>query len=343
MTDYVVRSLGMLFVALLLSLNSPGCKDTVDEPKASGEKWMVITASAGGLVSNNILSISFDASGRKWIGTSDGVSQYARGVWTTFTTADGLSGNRVTAIAPGRDASLWFGTGGNFVTRYIEHDPRQVWRTYGVSDGLVDGFIYSLAIDYYGDAWVGTNGGAYQFVETPGSTTHAGVWKSYGTTDGLPETRVTAVAVDINNIKWFGTAFSGIAAFDGSAWQPYPLPQGERVRTTAIATDARGVKWIATWNGALRFDGSNWTVYDTTAGLASNTVNSVTVEGGTIVWFGTNRGASRFDGVTWTKFNRANSSLISDTVNVVAADVSRNVWFGTPLGVTVYNESGIQL
>jgi ligand-binding sensor domain-containing protein len=121
------------------------------------------------------------------------------------------------------------------------------------------------------------------------------------------------------------------------------LPQGERVRTTSIATDANGIKWIGTWGGALRFDGRNWTVYDTTAGLASNTVNSVAVEGGKIIWFGTNRGASRFDGVNWTNFTRANSSLVSDTITVVAADVSRNVWFGTPLGLTVYNESGLQL
>jgi len=29
-----------------------------------------------------------------------------QGVWTTFTTANGLSGDRVTAIAPGRDGSM---------------------------------------------------------------------------------------------------------------------------------------------------------------------------------------------------------------------------------------------
>ena len=329
--------------SVFLGLSMPGCKDTAEEPPPPGEKWMVINASPGGLVSNDVLSIGFDASGRKWIGTSAGVSQLSRGVWTTFTTANGLSGDRVTAIAPGRDGSIWFGTDGNFVTRYIEYDPRQSWKIYGVSDGLADGKVYSLAIDYYGDAWVGTNGGAYQFVETPGSTTHAGVWHNYGPAAGLPEIRVTAVAVDINNLKWVGTAFSGIASYDNSAWQSYPLPQGERVRTTSIATDANGAKWIGTWSGALRFDGRNWTLYDTTAGLASNTVNSVTVEAGRIVWFGTNRGASRFDGVNWTRFTRANSLLLSDTITVVAADPSRNIWFGTAVGVTVHNESGIQL
>jgi ligand-binding sensor domain-containing protein len=329
-----------MLAGIFLGVSTQGCKESTSSPQTGGEQWMTFTASTGGLVSNNILSIGFDASGRKWIGTSDGVSQYAKGVWTTFTTANGLVNNRVSAIAPGRDASLWFGTQGSGISRYIEFDPQQPWRSY---TGLTEGMVYSLAIDYYGDAWVGTNGGVYQFVETPGTTTHAGTWHNYGTSDGLPEIRVTAVAVDINNIKWFGTAFSGLASFDGSAWQPYPLPQGERVRTTSIATDANGIKWIGTWSGALRFDGRNWTVYDTTAGLAGNTVNSVAVEGGRIIWFGTDRGASRFDGSTWTKFTRANSNLVSDTINVVAADVSRNVWFGTPLGLSVYNQSGIQL
>jgi ligand-binding sensor domain-containing protein len=343
MTTEITRIREMLLV-LLAGVAFLGCKDSVEGPKTGGEKWMAFTTANSGLASNSVLSIGFDASGRKWIGTSDGLSQFARGAWRTFTISDGLANNRVTSIAPGRDASLWFGTGGSGVSRYIEHDPRQVWRTYTVAlDHLPDGFIYSLAVDYYGDAWIGTNGGVGQFVETPGSPTHAGVWHSYGPGDGLPETRVTAVAVDILNMKWFGTSFSGLASYDGSAWQPYPLPQGERVRTTSIATDANGVKWIGTWSGALRFDGVNWTVYDTSDGLASNVVNSVTVEAGSIVWFGTDRGASRLSGGAWTKFTRANSSIPSDTVTVVAADIARNVWFGTPLGLAVYNENGIQL
>jgi ligand-binding sensor domain-containing protein len=341
-TSRLATNLG-LFGVILLLCTAQGCKENSEGPKTTGEKWMVITASSGGLVSNNILSVGFDASGRKWIGTTDGVSELAKGVWTTFTTVNGLSGNRVTAIAPGRDGSLWFGTDGSFVCRYIENDPQQRWRVYNVSDGVTDGKIYSLAIDYYGDAWLGTNGGAYQFQETIGSTNHAGVWKNYSTNVGLPESRITAVAVDPNNTKWFGTAFSGLASYDNSGWQPYPLPQGERLRTTSIATEASGSIWIGTWGGALRFDGRNWTVYDTTDGLSSNTVNSVAVEAGKIIWVATDRGVCRFDGTAWTKYNRANSSLVSDTVNVVAADPSRNVWFGTPLGLTVYNESGIQL
>ncbi|RPH33333.1 hypothetical protein EHM92_08265, partial [bacterium] len=173
MMKHRVVATGILSV-LLLSLQMSGCKDAVEEPGTRGEKWMVFTTLNSGLVSNSILSISFDASGRKWIGTPDGVSQFAKGVWTTFRTSNGLADNQVTSIAPGRDASLWFGTRGSGVSRYIEHDPRQVWRTYSISEGLTDGLVYSIAIDYYGDAWVGTNGGVYQFVETPGSATHAG-------------------------------------------------------------------------------------------------------------------------------------------------------------------------
>jgi ligand-binding sensor domain-containing protein len=319
-----------------------GCKDPTEPEKTGGETWLTYTAENSGLGSNAVLSISFDAGGRKWIGTAGGVSELAGAVWTTFTTANGLSNNRITCIAPGRDVSVWFGTGGTGVNRYIENDPTQVWRSYTVLNGIPDGWIYSLAIDYYGDAWIGTNGGVGQFVETPGSTTHAGVWKTYGTGDGLPETHITAVAVDVNNLKWCGTAYSGIASFDGTAWQSYPLPQGIQMRITSIAVDKNNTKWIGTWAGLLRFDGRSWAVYDTTAGLASNTVNAVAVQGGTVVWCGTDRGASRFDGTRWTTFTRANSSLLSDTVTAVAAQINRNVWFGTSRGVAVYNENGIQ-
>jgi ligand-binding sensor domain-containing protein len=113
------------------------------------------------------------------------------------------------------------------------------------------------------------------------------------------------MAVDINNLKWCGTAYSGIASFDGTAWQGYPLPQGISVRVSSIAVDKYDTKWIGTWAGLLRFDGKTWTVYDTTAGLANNTVNAVAVQGNSDLVEQT--GASRFDGAQDDVY-KANSS-----------------------------------
>ena len=328
-----------LFAAVLL----PGCKALNDLPPATpgtGPAWMTYTAATSGLVSNNVFSVGFDVQERVWFGTPSGVSQLSSGKWTTFTTADGLAGNRVNAIASGRDGSLWFGTGGSGVSRYNQNDVQQVWHTYSFVDGLPDTWIYAMVVDAYGDIWICTNGGVGQFIPSL-TDPRQGVWKSYGINDGLPELHVVASAVDLNNAKWFGTATSGLATFDGATWLAYPLPQGNQYHVTSIAIDKANAKWVGTWTGAVRFDGRNWTVYDTSKGLAGNFVNTVAVQGGSIVWFGTLNGATSFDGTHWATFTTANSSLVSDTVTAIGVDTKSNVWFCTPRGVSVYNQNGI--
>ncbi len=320
-----------------------GCKafqDVTPSNPGGGPTWMAYTASNSGIVSNNVLSVAFDVQERDWFGTPSGASQLSGGKWTTFTTADGLAGNRVNAIASGRDGSLWFGTGGSGISRYNQNDVQQVWHTYGFVDGLPDAWIYSIAVDAYGDIWIGTNGGVGQFVQSL-TDPRQGVWKSYGTTDGLPEVHVVAAAVDMNNTKWFGTPNSGLASYDGNSWLSYPLPQGNLYHVTSLAIDKANTKWVGTWNGAVRFDGKSWASYDTSSGLAGNFVNAVAVQSGSIVWFGTLRGATSFDGTHWTTYNTANSSIVSDTITAIAVDTKSNVWFATPLGVSVFNQNGI--
>ena len=45
-------------------------------------------------------------------------SRFDGKTWTTYTTADGLAGDSVSAIAVGPDGSVWFGTGSS-VSRYV--------------------------------------------------------------------------------------------------------------------------------------------------------------------------------------------------------------------------------
>jgi ligand-binding sensor domain-containing protein len=72
-----------------------------------------------------------------WFGTNGaGVSRYdpVTGTWRTFTTANGLAGDNVSAIAAGPDGTMWFGTSGG-LSRY---DPATgAWQTLTTADGLL--------------------------------------------------------------------------------------------------------------------------------------------------------------------------------------------------------------
>ena len=50
--------------------------------------------------------------GRVWMVTADGIQQFDGATWQTYTTADGLAANSVTAIAIAPDGRVWIATAG---------------------------------------------------------------------------------------------------------------------------------------------------------------------------------------------------------------------------------------
>jgi len=48
---------------------------------------------------------------------------------------------------------------------------------------------------------------------------------------------------------------------------------------SAIAIDGQGNKWFGTWcNGVSKFDGMNWTTYNTTNGLCKNYILTIAID-----------------------------------------------------------------
>ncbi len=63
---------------------------------------------------------------------------------------------------------------------------------------------------------------------------------------------------------------------------------------------------VRTWEGGIsRYDGTSFTTYTTTQGLAHNTVLSIMEDKSGNFWFGTNGGGvSRYDGTSLTTFTK---------------------------------------
>jgi ligand-binding sensor domain-containing protein len=101
--------------------------------------------------------------------------------------------------------------------------------------------------------------------------------------------------------------------------------------------DPQGNKWFATEYGISKFDGTNWTTYNTfnTASLADDRYISVAVDSQNNKWFGTyDKGLSKFDGAAWTTYTCSNSGLAWDCVSAITVDAQGNKWFGTWSGVS---------
>ena len=96
--------------------------------------------------------------------------------------------------------------------------------------------------------------------------------------------------------------------------------------------------WAGTNGGAVCWDTDmeTYVKYTTTDGLASNSVNAVTVDNRGALWFGTDKGVSRFNGTSWTTFTTADG-LISNIINAIAVDKKGNIWFGTGYGASMFD------
>ena len=102
-----------------------------------------------------------------------------------------------------------------------------------------------------------------------------------------------------------------------------------------IAIDLDGNIWFGTYNGVSKFDGTTWTVFNTSnSGLPNDRINSIVLDQEGNIWFGTDGGASKFNGMDWITYDPSNSELVDD-VNSIEIDLDGNIWFGTDNGISM--------
>ena len=95
--------------------------------------------------------------------------------------------------------------------------------------------------------------------------------------------------------------------------------------------------WLATSEGPIKFDGNNWTVYDTIINIISTKFVSCLAIDGNIKWFGSNYGLIKFDGTNWEVFNINNSGIPDNRINNISLDNQRNLWISTLNGLVKFD------
>ncbi|MEJ2104917.1 MAG: two-component regulator propeller domain-containing protein, partial [Ignavibacteriaceae bacterium] len=125
------------------------------------------------------------------------------------------------------------------------------------------------------------------------------------------------------------------------------LPSNE---IKCLAIDDNGIKWIGTQYGLAKYDGTVWTVYDTSNScLPDNIVNSIAVDGNGNIWIATGYtfifppigpgGLVKIDGADWTVFNPSNSGLPTSHTTSIEIDERGNKWVGTSSGLVKYDDT----
>jgi diguanylate cyclase (GGDEF)-like protein len=289
-------------------------------------------SSVSGLGSDLVYEILPRADGSLWVATEAGLFRGEhRKFGIAWKSVAGLSGFPVHSVqmAPNRD--LWIGTETRGAARVDARTGSVEW--FGEAQGLSGKAAYTLRFDGEGRLWTATEAGLFmarvpyrrfsRITELPSSRMWAvavgtdgtvwaggvgglfelaaGKWKNLTHADGLSNQEVLSLGAGPNGTMWIGYRFGG--GID----RIHPHPGGPSIEKGVqrrgsdgliyfLDFDALGRLWAGTERGVDMWDGTRWTHYDSSDGLAGNdcNLNAFAAEPDGTVWIGTSEGLSRF-------------------------------------------------
>jgi len=256
------------------------------ERQQSGIRWKKVA----GLDRFPVHSVRLDSNGDLWIGTeAHGAALFhvRTGTVKWFGEAQGLMGKSPYTLRFDGHQRLWAATeAGLFMAaapyrkfvRVAEIPPNRIWAVAEGRDGIV---------------WAGGADGLFAYTN--------GQWKNFTRNDGLSNQEVLALGVAPNGEIWVGYRFGdGIDRVHLQAGALTVAKGVQRPGTDGLVYflefDAAGRLWAGTEQGVDLWNGSRWSHYDTSDGLAWNDcdLNGFAQGPDGTVWIGTSGGLSEF-------------------------------------------------
>jgi ligand-binding sensor domain-containing protein len=252
------------------------------------------------------------------------------GLWTTYTTSDGLPYDAVGAIAFGPDGELWCVPMISDAGGGVAHFDGNTWKHYTTKDGMGADFIiwfeHTLTVSSDGVLWVATFGGGVSRFD--GET-----WTTYTTHDGLLANEVTAVAIAPNGDLWCAHPANdcGISHFDGTTWTIYtPGDMGVTFcNLINIAFDPDGALWASGSHFVVRHHGETWTCFSSETGMEPAIALYMDIGPDGKIWI-SGGGVSCYDGSAWTYYSFADMGAKGNGEGLIplAVDSKNVLWVG---------------
>ncbi|MEW5981158.1 MAG: two-component regulator propeller domain-containing protein [Acidobacteriota bacterium] len=276
------------------------------------------------LSEGRVRSVSQNRDGTLWFaidgGPFPGLYRHRDSATVRFTTADGLSSDRVNVAIEDSAGTLWVGTaygldrlqGGRFVR-------------FGGLGASVEASVQALLERTLGEMWVGTEAdGIYRLIDR--EVTH------YGAQDGLPSDSVLTFHQDNSHNMWVGTNDAGLVCLSRGIVSGYTSRDGlvdDRVR--AIHESRDGSIWLGTNGGLSHFKNGVFTNYTTSTGLINPAVRALAEDAQGNIWVGTHAGISRLRDGRFTNYARTHCCEIG-MVRALHVDRAGALWIGTEGG-----------
>jgi|GEM_PF-5944715 len=308
----------------------------------SGE-WRIYNAYNTGLPTWAVEEITFDQSNNMWIVTNQALVKYDGASWTVFDTeqVDDMPVSILSNVAVDNDGNIWSSTpfgltggfkpgiqmfDGNSWTLFDEEDPGL--ETYGISEIIV-GNDNSI--------WVSTYKG---FSKYDGSE-----WHLYRPTNdqGNPYD-ISLKAMTMDN----GGNLVAQEIY-GQMWRCFPNGTLEQLDVnpyqivgSEMKYDVSGNLWLASNSGLVKYDGTDFTLFDpNNSNIPTTSVMSVAVSGNSIFVGTGSHGFCSFDGETHFDVDYSFYDLMEAHVQIYSIDYlsGSNIWLSTNLGLLNFDGS----
>jgi signal transduction histidine kinase len=228
-----------------------------------------------------VTTIFEDRDRNLWIGTNRGIERLRDGVFTTYSSAQGLPAGSCGPVYVD-DAHTWIAPvdGGLYAIAGQRVTPVTI-------AGLANDVVYSIA-GGGGDVWLARQRGGLTRLQTDDKAFNA---RTYTKADGLAQDNVYAVLRGRDGTVWAGTLSGGLSRLKDGRFSTFTTEDGLASNTvTALAEAADHSIWVATPNGVSHQSNSHWTRLSTTEGLPSNDVNTLFEDSAHDMWIGTAAG-----------------------------------------------------
>ncbi|HJQ70779.1 MAG TPA: two-component regulator propeller domain-containing protein [Blastocatellia bacterium] len=320
-----------------------------------------------GLSTNRFTVLYEDKDGALWAGTGDGgLTFYRDGVFTSYTTADGMPAGQVIGFGYDLKGELLIAIGdgqfylreGRFIFAPPEYQAQDIkhylapsgaqWTIDSngakqVSDGRTTQYSMNLSFgagvwpyeDSQGNLWLGAKSGIYRLRDSKITR--------YMDKDGVPSrTLLRPQCEDDEGGIWFATGpihlpGIGLARFKDERFTVYSALS--TLTISCVFKDREGTIWVGTSRGLHRMTKQVITGYSTASGILNPEVYPIFESRNGDIWVGSTRGLSRFrDG----QFKNTMLPYAKNIVQALCEDGAGRLWIGIVGGLLCYENGKLK-
>lgn len=290
-----------------------------------------------------IYQIVRDKQDNLWVGTeANGVYKLSNGFFKNYSVKQGLLDNKVSAVVPMEDGSVWFGTDKGISILKNDRFEKIVPNANFPQEPPINTFYK----DSKSNLWVaGKNGvtcmkkSGNKYVSTHYKLPAKNIDKNGYDTWSIIE--------DNNGAIWVGTYLVGLYKLEGDQFKQQIISEPAVSSALDLCKDNFGNIYASTLNGVLMFNPQkhSYKLISEKNGLSSELVYAIGItHDNKYLWAGTNQGINRidikklqYDIVDILSYGKADGfSGIESNTHGIYEDKDSSIWFGTVNGLIKY-------